>query len=213
MKNMNRKRVIVAVLVASVAVLVGAWALLDRQDDAVGGPEVGQESATEHWEKLANRGLAELRARPAGQRWPYSHLRGDGQEMPRRMREEVSESLEGSGPLKLRFDHSQYAVTPAGVGLWIVRGKGVTCMFQDKTGAASCATTAQVERRGLFLEVYRAGPPPGAKPTHFVALGIAPDWAQSVRATIGRGSRVIPIVDNLYSQRAETPIRIQPPTR
>jgi hypothetical protein len=212
MKKIKKKHVIL-MLVVSAAALVAAWALFGRHENASVTTEPGRESLEEHWEKLANHGVKELQSRPLGHRWPYSHLRGEGREMPPKMRHATSKTLRKSGPLKLRFDQSQYVVTPAGVGLWVVRGRGVTCMFIDKTAAVSCATTAQVERRGLLLEVYRTGPPPRAKPTHFLALGIAPDWARAVRATIDGEPKTIPIVDNAYAQRAETPIKIQPLTR
>jgi hypothetical protein len=108
----------------------------------------------------------------------------------------------------LRFDEARYGRAPTGVGLWVVSGRGVTCMFRAVGIASTCSTTVDAYRYGVLLQSYKVGSAPSARPTHFVALGIAPDGAKTVSVKSGERSRSIPIIDNAFRVQAEAQIRI-----
>ena len=93
----------------------------------------------------------------------------------------------------------------------MIRGTGVTCIFQDRKAAAACATDANAIRQGLALVVGYGPPSSNTKlPTRFLALGIASDSVKAVRLkVIGNRSTTVSIVENAYGLRTRAPIEVE----
>jgi exopolyphosphatase/pppGpp-phosphohydrolase len=124
------------------------------------------------------------------------------------MRHAIHETIGDASTLHLSFDRSHLAQMPTGGALWIVEGGGVICAFRDQFGTSTCQTSVQARKHGLLLEVFRPNEKPGGRPTHFLALGIAPSWARSVAVKIGRIRRKIPVLNHRYALTAKRPIEI-----
>jgi hypothetical protein len=183
------------------------------QKDGTDGPEprvvAGPANVNSQWKQLVLRGMSQSRSRAAGRSWPFTALIA-GPQMPPSTRRDISRTLGGGYALQLRFAQSQYAQTTAGVPLWVIRGAHVICIARATKVAVACSTTVDAMRHGLTLEVYKIGPRPNRRPEHFLALGIAPDWATAVQVnTRDLGSRVIPVVGNTFSLRARHPILVK----
>jgi hypothetical protein len=129
--------------------------------------------------------------------------------MPQGMRRKVHETLGPAQSLQLDFDQAQLVRTQSGLGIWVVGGRGVTCIFRDGVGSSNCQTSVLARQRGLLLEVYKVGNDPAAPPTHFTAFGVAPNWARTVMAKVAGHQREIPVVRHAYVLRAEQPIEVQ----
>lgn len=140
--------------------------------------------------------------------WPFTALHGRTRTVPISFRRTAIETLGGYQHLGLRFDRAYLLETPIGVGLWVVRGNGATCIFESKQGSASCAPDAVVERKGLELVIGRGKAAAlNGLPDHFLAVGIAPNWASSVRLRVlGGRSMSVAVVENAYGLRARAPI-------
>jgi hypothetical protein len=157
------------------------------------------------WKALADQGVRE---KPVFKTWPFAAFRGPSRAMPTNRREASAKTLGEPGPLGLDFAEARFGMSPVGVGLWLVPGRGVTCLFKGGIVAATCDTTSNAERKGLSLEVYKPGPPPERRPTHFLALGVVPDGVKQLRVTVGNRTSVIRVSRNTYSMRAEVPIKV-----
>jgi hypothetical protein len=203
-----RNRVVAGSLVGLILALAAAWLLFDRRGEERDMAKVQQvpDSIGEQWESMVRRGLAELRAKP-DRGYPFSALQEE--EMPPEMRDAVLSTLPHSQSLRLRFDRARYGRTQLGGGLWVVPGRGVTCMVRDRTAISLCDTTAQVRERGLALEVSsRENGRVGS-----LMFGIAPDRVRVRKAEVRGEERKIPVVGNTFALRAENSIRLLPPDR
>jgi hypothetical protein len=162
------------------------------------------------WARLVQ--MADESPRPR-EAWPFASLRGEPTAMPPALERKARETLgRGHRQLGLRFEHAQHLKTSLGFGIWILRGKGVTCMFHGTATLVACNATAQVSRYGLKMVGGDdpTPPPPGVLPDRFLAFGIAPDWARAVRVRIvGGASKTISIDDNTYVLRARAPINVE----
>jgi hypothetical protein len=143
---------------------------------------------------------------------PFAVLSGPPVTMPERLRQVAQRTLgRGQKRLGLHFDTAHHLHTVAGIGIWAVRGAGVTCLFHDQAILAACDTNTSIAHKGLTMVGGR--PSPNAThslPASFLALGIAPDWAKAVRlGVIGRRSRVVRISHNTFVFRAAGPISVK----
>jgi hypothetical protein len=204
-------------LLATVAILLaGGWFVLSRHKDEAAHSKALPTRKTimaATWRQLSDRGLEEVEDSHAHQGLPFAALQGNSRKFSIRMRRAVSETLGPARSLGLRFDRARYASTPIGVDLWMVPGRGVTCLVRAKTAASVCNTTVVAERRGILLEIFKPGTSPQDLPTRFLALGIAPNWTKKVQVKVGRKVRTIPVIDNAYGIRANVPIQFQRLTR
>lgn len=146
----------------------------------------------------SNRGLA-----------PLAITKTVPESMPAGMRRKVSETIGPSRVMRLDLDHAQLVRTRIGLGVWVVEGRGVTCLFRDGVGSSTCQTSVQARKHGLLLETYKVGKDHTAPPTHFTAFGVTPNWARTVMAKVGRHQRKIAVVSHAYALRAEQPIEVQ----
>jgi hypothetical protein len=208
LSRMTRRRIALGVL-GPLALIGAALLMLDPKGDAQSPGGHPSQRGGINWAQLVQSGLAELHAAPAQQHWPFSALQEPTRRMPDGLREGALENLGHAEPLKLRFNQAIHSPTMAGIGFWVVPGRGVTCMVEDRTPAAACDMTARVAREGLQLEVYKSDPRRGGRPSHFLALGMVPDGISRVKARIGRRAESIPVIGNAYGWRAEVPIAVR----
>lgn len=98
---------------------------------------------------------------------------------------------------------------PADRGLWVVNGRGETCIIQAHGGAVSCVSRAILFRHGVALGVVDLGPPPARKAREFIVAGIVPDGVKAVEVQAGDERRSLEVRDNAYSLRAPEPILVK----
>jgi hypothetical protein len=123
--------------------------------------------------------------------------------MPPSLRLTAVETL-GGKQFSLRFEQSRYATTLTGLGLWIVKGRSVTCLFQESATVASCAPHVFAAHHGMLLEMGK----PGNMPTHFLMLGVVPIWASVVHLRTGGKSRTVAIKKQIFAYRSKNPINV-----
>lgn len=198
-------------LASLLALIVGGWLIANVLDDeqvkpkALSSPGSWQEQLVKRAALISPRG-------PDSQSWPFAAMKDEPESMPQRRIQDANSTLgRGHRALGLRFDQSQYVDTSAGIGIWVVRGKGITCIFHARTVAAACNTDAEAGRRGLALVVGEGrSASPRALPPRFLALGIAPNSTQAVELrTAGGASETIPVIDNAFALRAREPMNLQ----
>jgi hypothetical protein len=206
-----QRRGVISISVLLLALLGGGWLLVSYSNNQQPELEV-QASQGAGWQvQLVQRAvrLQEQARKP----WPFAPMRAQAEFMPPRFRHDAKATLgKGQQQLGLQFDRAQYVDTDVGIGIWVVRGKGVTCIFHAITAAAACNTNVDAGRRGLALVVGEgSSPSPGALPLRFLALGIAPDWARAVRlkSLASSSKRTAPVVDNAFAIRARGPISLE----
>jgi hypothetical protein len=202
---MTQKRV--ALSVGAVLLLVVAGIFLIKNDDPGESARSIPRSGA-RWGQLARSGNRQLRT-AHGQDWPFASFRGKGREMPRSMHRAVRETIGKGQPLHLDFGNAYLIRMATGVKVWVVRGKSVVCIVRDVKASIACDTSVNAARHGLVLGTYRIGPPPQRKPTQFLMLGIAPDWARAVRIKVRYGpARTVPVSKNAFSFLSKSPIRV-----
>jgi hypothetical protein len=62
---------------------------------------------------------------------------------------------------------------------------------------------------GLLLVVYTLPERRTEAPRHFLALGVAPDWARAARLNVGGRVRTVAVRGNAYVLRGDAPIRFE----
>jgi hypothetical protein len=212
---MDRRRT-AWVFAALFALLVGVWLVaggLDSDGEKANPAMEMSDSGVENWHaRLVRRAALISPKGPEPQPWPFAAMQDEPEAMPPRLIQAANATLgRGHRVLGLRFDRAQYVDTTAGIGIWVVRGKGVTCIFHARTAAAACSTDAEAGYRGMILVVGDGPQPaPGTLPTRFLALGIAPNLTRAVRLEIASGaSKTVPIIDNAFALRAREPMNLQ----
>lgn len=140
------------------------------------------------------------------ERKAFSVLRGPTRPVPltlqARLRRARNPAVRG-----LWFDQARYV--PVDSGMWVVNGRGVTCIVRTRGGAVSCENRAALLRSGVSLGVVDLGPPPERKAREFLVLGLVPDWVRAVRVQVGKRTRLVAVEKNSYSLRAPTPILVK----
>jgi hypothetical protein len=114
----------------------------------------------------------------------------------------------GGAKLGLDFKRAYYLKTSLRIGIWVVGGRGVTCVFNAQSFAMGCDTSSRTARHGL---VVVSGPSPMThKRPPVVALGIVPNGAHAVRlGLIGGHDRFVPVTGNTFALRAHRPIMVK----
>lgn len=193
-----------------IALLVIGWLALGQGSSrhALSGHSPVSRAMANRWQQLADRGVAEEKSVFGPVPWQFSALGHTANKMSLREIHAAEHTLADSWPLRLHFEHARYLAARGKIGLWVVRGRGVICMFRMNRSGSVCDTSANVAQKGLLLEVYVSGPPPQRQSMHYLALGIAPDWAKRVWVEAGGGLEEIPINDNCYRVRANSPIQV-----
>lgn len=192
----------------ALALLAGTWLMLDRGNSRPVEAEHPVDRVAQAWREMVRAGLRREGIEGPPQRWPFSALEPAIGGMPPQLRAEAREVLGSPAPMRLRFDEARYGRAPTGVGLWMVPGRGVTCMFRAVSIASTCIATVDAYRYGMLLQTYKVGKAPGIRPSHFVVLGVAPDGAKTVSVKFGERTRTVPIVDNAFRVQAEAQIRV-----
>lgn len=211
---MDRRRI--AWIFASLfALLVGGWLLANALDGdgerAKPKAHGSQDPGSNSWQaRLVRRAALISPDGPDPHPWPFAAMKDKPEVMPRQLIQEAKATLgKGHQVLGLRFDRAQYVDTTTGIGIWVVRGKRLTCIFHAETAAAACTTDAEAGYRGLVLVVGDGPKPaPGTLPVRFLALGIAPNSARAVKLQLPSGASKIPVIDNAFAHRARTPMNL-----
>jgi hypothetical protein len=200
-----------------VATLLAACALVWLQFICNNGGG-GQDSSTspslrarDSWqERFVRRGIAQLRAGKTGELAPLTASHGTAEAMPEVMRRRIGQNLNGVGSLHLRFDQAQYEPTPVGVGVWIVEGRGVACIFTDGMPASSCRTSVDARREGIWLGTYRTSKVHPGRPTSFLTLGAVPDNVRAVSLIVGSDPpTTIRVLNHVWAVRTRASVEIQ----
>ena len=215
--SLYRQRTFSLLILVLAMALTGAWMLV-KQDDSQGDRSdvYPSEDTKNVWIQLAHEAAHDSLANDqALESWPFTGLHAKEQAMPLKMRDEARGTLgRDQNSLGLKYNHVQYARTDIGVGIWVVNGNGVTCIFQDKSGAATCSTNVNFVQQGGLLVVGNANRSSQTsffrRPTQFLAIGIAPDSIKAVRLRVlGHKAREVPVVGNTYGLRAQAPINFE----
>lgn len=202
--------VVLAVLLICVSLLV-----MDSEGEPK-GPSTGEGNALSRNEveaRLVSLGLRQLK-QPANQNLPpLAVTKGRPEPMPAAMRGAVENTIGLAPELHLRFARSQLIRAPGGQDLWLVEGRGVTCLFRAGVGTSTCQTTAATRQGGAQIAVSlppRAG---SSQPSGFLLVGVAPNWARAIRVLIGNQRVYVPIHHHVYEARRTNPIRPGPLVR
>jgi hypothetical protein len=171
----------VAILLALLC--IGAWAVLQALDDDATGRQT--------------RGLSALSA-----------SQGAPEDMPKALRRQIRR-LKAGKPFHLRFDEAQHARTPIGVGIWIVEGAGITCIFREGLPASACEPTGDTKLNGISLGTYTTDKAHPGRPLSFLALGVVPEGVRAVLARVASSRRAVRVRNGAWAIRAKTPIKIE----
>jgi hypothetical protein len=203
------KRTFVLTIAVLALLLSGAWLVLDRDDDVSGDADHPASTTNPRiWQQLVQDGLRDARTYGLAERWPFSAINSTATGMPLHLRREALEILGPAAPLRLHFDEARYVRTPIDFALWVVPGRGVTCMFRTVRIVSSCRTTVYAYRHGMVLQTAKPGTSPRSRPSLFTLTGIAPDWTRTISVRAGRELRTIPIIDNVFADKARVPFQI-----
>jgi hypothetical protein len=205
-----------AIPAAACAVAACIWLLVKDANrepavEPVAPQSVGIKSA--NWHAQLVRRNRSLQSNRVGTPWPFAAMRNKPEPMPLGSRREAAATLgDGYQQLSLHFDRAQYSTISGNIGIWVVRGNGVTCIFLARKGLAACNTTAETERVGLTLVAGLKKPnaPAFAVPQAFMAIGIMPDEVRAVRVhSVDGGLKTVPIAHNTFAFRTKRPINIR----
>lgn len=113
-----------------------------------------------------------------------------------------------SSILGLDMGSGYFVRTRLGVGIWVLAGHRVTCLFNGHSGAVACDTSANTTRYGL---ISVSGPSPiRFKHPPVAAVGLVPDGVKAVRLEVlGRSDHVVPVSNNTFALEAHRPIRFK----
>ena len=99
---------------------------------------------------------------------------------------------------------ARYVETPRG-GLWVVNGKGVTCIVEAIGRAISCVDTRVLFHTGVVLGTVQTSTQ-FDRPRSFSVWGIAPNWAKTAQLYVGGKTRMVIIRNNAYALQSHFPI-------
>lgn len=134
-------------------------------------------------------------------------LTGSRHPLPGRLRSPVEDAL-GRHAASLRFDQAVPVRTAYG-RIWMISGKGFACIVRERGGALACSATHALLVKGLAIGAFNPPKRPGGRPTAFLVLGVAPDWAKWALLSVNGRTRRIPIRHNAYSLKADRPIAVK----
>lgn len=114
----------------------------------------------------------------------------------------------GTDALGLDFEHAYFLKTRWSVGLWLLKGHGIACVFNSRSFAAACDTVPHIAKRGLVIVSGRA--PVGDSRPEVTALGIVPNGFRSVRVgLVGARDKLVLVSNNSFVVRARRPIVVK----
>lgn len=204
------RRVLVAVA-GLVAIALGGWGLLSAIET---GPSVAPNSPSAptmtSWQRhTVKRGLQELKEAGRASPAPLAVMRTSPEAMPPTMRRLIQQTIGRARPLRLQFDRAQLVQIAGAPSIWLVQGRGVTCLFRDRSGSSICQTSVQARKNGLLLETYKTKGRRENPPTNFLALGLAPNWARVAVVRTGGRVRRLKTFDHTYALHAQVPIEVE----
>jgi hypothetical protein len=166
------------------------------------------------WESMAKDGtvgggqvLAQQRIRRK-----FSFARSPAEHLPRAVARHLMRTL-GAPPNSFAVKAAQN-IRSLSASLWIVYGRGrvqgVACLLQGVRGYVGCTSLSDFARRGISIGMAKPSEKAGALPRDFRALGIAPDWVETVQLSVGsEGGQIVPVRGGVYTHHAEAPIFVE----
>lgn len=188
---------------AVAAIAVAAWFIADDENEHLPSGDVRQAATSSQWGQLVNRGREEARAAVLA-RWPFAAIKV-GPRMPEPLRKRAWQTLGGPEQFALRFNDARFARTSGRVGVWLVPGNHVICMFRAANMAGACSTSARVYRQGLVLQTYKQR---DGRPRSYTSLGVVPDHFKTVPAKLGNRWIQVPVIDNTFYVESKKSIGI-----
>lgn len=160
--------------------------------------------AAEAESTLVHRGMHGLERVKAEKLPPLPLARTEPRPMPAQTRRAVTETIGPVPRFRLDFDHAYYAKTPLGLGIWMVLGRGVTCLFLNRYGNSTCGTTLAARRKGLSLGLYghKGSDHPKAV---FVVVGVVPAGVTGVSVRVGHGKETVRVQGHTWGVRSSQP--------
>ena len=154
---------------------------------------------------LRSTALKEGGSTPIGSAWRnFAIVRNPAEQMSSRMRALIESSLHVK-QTGLKFGDAHYMSIGAR-GVWLVSGRGVTCLVEARTGALQCVTVTEFVTGGIALGLFGSLNHRSSDSRRFALLGVAPDWATFAWVRIGSAVRRIAVRHNIYTLSAAKPI-------
>lgn len=206
---MSKKVVVGFIAVFAVLSLAAGLLLSQSPPSRTGSRGDGSDESPLAWQyRLASQGLRQLRRARADGQQPGPVRQGRPRAVPVVMRRRIARNLLSVAPLHLHWAEARYAHTRRGIGIWVVEGRGLVCIFRDRSPATACDTRLNVGRRGIYVETYGLSKGRPSVPTAYRVLGIAPPGARTLRAESGGAFVVIPVANRTFEYRSNHPVRV-----
>lgn len=98
--------------------------------------------------------------------------------------------------------------TRASGPVWIFYTRRQLCLAEQH--GAVCASTARAVREGVFLGTFSSPTKRIPYLHNFLVQGVVPDGVRQVAVTVGaRHTRVVPVMENVFSVAAEQPVHVK----
>ena len=205
--NSYRKPILTITALATVLIISFTyWASVNNKVDSHSGvSKLSKEDSVKHpWKRLHSHSslpVSQLKA-------SFAILDSQPIAVPTSLLSRAESTL-GAPKGTLASLEARYAGTSDGK-FWILFDASVVCLIQDGKGAIACGSIADVLANGLALGVFDPPKEERKRPTNFLVLGLAPNWASEVRLRVGRDRHArVPIQGNVYSQAAPVPVTIE----
>lgn len=155
---------------------------------------------------LVRKGVEQLTLEGTSRRPPFVVSGSAPERIPRIERRAIRDITSGTPEFRLRLNDAQFIPTSVDRGLWLVEGRGVTCLFVAATAASSCSTTAESRRLGLLVATFRTDRDSQPPSRTFSLMGIGPNWARAALVAVGSDIRTIQLRSQGFAIRADRPI-------
>lgn len=204
---MGRRQTVAGICALVLALGVAGAIFYSLSTDASRQPDSGHTALSPKWAARLRRGSLEERRSGEAKGLPALTGRyGPAEGMPVAAQDAIDHNVRGIGTLSLHFAEAQYAKAAGGVGLWIVEGPSVTCIFPDGSPSSSCKPSAAANETGITLETYRISKVHPRRPTGFLALGVVPAGVRAMSVTINGSPKIARVRNGVWSMRANAPI-------
>nr|MDQ2629888.1 hypothetical protein [Actinomycetota bacterium] len=199
----------IAICAVLMLAAIGVWlGGADSEDDRGGGPAA--QASAGPFTDLVSEGLA---ADGDGRYATLPSLGaglGSPERVPRGVQDELEENVAELGALRLDFENAELVQAPGTKSVWIVEGRGVTCIvYGRRAPALSCDTRVDAGLNGITVGTYESSSDSPDRPTSFTAAGIVPRGVYAVTVQIGREARTLPVRGRSWATRAPEAIRVR----
>lgn len=164
----------------------------------------------QNWQvALVRRGLTELANVTAASEQPsLLSAFGPRENMPESMRLKIRHNLGGVARLHLRFGSAQLLHGANGVSMWLVGGRGVTCLIRNDKPATACRTSVLADREGVWLGTYATTNVRPGTPVRYLAFGVTPQSEKGIVVRSGPLLRRLRVPRHIWVFEGRSPIRV-----